>query len=248
MLLVLAAFLPMFAPLNVASHPGSVAGVTLDAHGTAHLQFVVAPRSTEGPAPQAATQPADVRTSGVRLDVVSGAGGSTASTSSGQYFDYLVTIVLENHSLCEILTTCNGTATYMTSLANASGLARNYTPVTNPSLPNYLALTGGSDFGCTGNDGLPNSNPCTRAAWNATNVVDRLEGAGLTWKAYMEDMTTNCQGNDSGLYVAHHNPFVYYGDIVDNPGRCARDLPAGTSDAALLSGLDSSTNASHYMW
>src|SRR3989440_5773102 len=55
----------------------------------------------------------------------------------------------------------------------------------------YLCLTGGSDFGCEGYSGNPNSNACTGAAWNAPNIVDRLEAGGLTWKAYLEDMPSN---------------------------------------------------------
>jgi acid phosphatase len=171
------------------------------------------------------------------------------SAASGSNFDYLVTILMENHNLCDILRSCNGTATYMSNLAGAWGLARNdhYCHV-NPSLPNYLCLTGGGDFGCSGYDGGPNSNACTSTAWSAPNIVDRLAGAGLTWKAYMEDMPSNCYGGDSGNYAVRHNPFVYYNDIASNSTRCARIVPAGASDSALINDLGSTSTASNYMW
>jgi hypothetical protein len=53
-----------------------------------------------------------------------GSPKATASTAGGVYFDHLVIIVLENHNLCQILSSCGGSAAYMTSLANAFGLAR----------------------------------------------------------------------------------------------------------------------------
>src|SRR6266852_8920254 len=76
---------------------------------------------------------------------------SRVSAASGSYFDYLVIILMENRNLCDILTSCGGSATYLSNLANAYGLAMDdrYCHV-NPSLPNYLCLTGGTDFGCSG--------------------------------------------------------------------------------------------------
>ena len=172
-----------------------------------------------------------------------------APASTGTNFDYLVIILMENHNLCAILTSCGGSATYMSNLADAWGLAQedHYCNV-NPSLPNYLCLTGGSDFGCSGYDGGPNSNGCTGAAWAAPNIVDRLVDAGLTWKAYMEDMPSNCYGSDSGDYAVRHNPFVYYSDIALNTSRCNRVVPAGSSDSALINDLASTSTASNYMW
>jgi len=177
--------------------------------------------------------------------------GSPRAAAAGVYFDYVVIIVLENHNLCDILTSCGGSATYLTSLANTFGLAREdrYCHV-NPSLPNYLCLTGGTDFGCAGYDGGPNSNACTGQAWPATNIVDRLENASLTWKAYMEDMPSSCSSADSadGKYVVRHNPFVYYANIATNATRCARVVPAGNAGQALLDDLASATTASNYLW
>src|SRR5438552_12758685 len=172
-----------------------------------------------------------------------------ASAAGTNFFDFLVVIVMENHNLCDILKSCGGTATYMSNLAGAWGLAQDdrYCNV-NPSLPNYLCLTGGSDFGCSNYDGDPQSNAYTNAAWAAPNIVDRIVTAGLTWKAYMEDMPSNCYGSDSGNYVVRHNPFVYYSDIANNATRCSRVVPAGSSDNALLSDLASESTSSNFMW
>src|SRR5439155_1552718 len=99
--------------------------------------------------------------------------------TSGLNFDYLVTIIMENHNLCEIYTHCGGTGVYMTALADAYSISLqdSYCNV-NPSLPNYLCLSGGTDFGCAGYDGDPNSNSCTNSAWNSENIIDRIVGGG----------------------------------------------------------------------
>jgi hypothetical protein len=174
------------------------------------------------------------------------------AAGSGLYFDYLVIVILENKNLCDVLTTCGGFAPYLTSLSEEYGIADEdrYCGI-NPSLPNYLCLTGGSDFGCEGYSGNPHSNACTGAAWNASNVVDRLEAGGLSWKVYQEDMPSNCYGFDSGLYAVRHNPFVYYRNIATNATRCAHVVPAGPSagsHATFLADLGSTSTASNFMW
>ena len=171
------------------------------------------------------------------------------AAGGGLYFDYLVIVVLENKNLCDVLTYCGGFAPYLTSLSDTYGLAdeNRYCNV-NPSLPNYLCLTGASDFGCAGYSGNPNSNNCTGNAWRAPNIVDRLEAGSLTWKAYMEDMPSNCYPVNSGQYAVRHNPFVYYRSIAGNSTRCARVVPSGNAASALLSDLTSTAAASNYMW
>ncbi len=177
--------------------------------------------------------------------------GLTGSAATGTYFDYVLVIIMENHNICVLLASCGGTATYLSDLATSYGVAtKDMYCHTNPSLPNYLCLTSGSDFGCTADPG-PNSTTCTKTAWGATNIVDRLESAGLTWKGYMEDMPSNCYASDIGNYVVHHNPFMYYSDIASDPTRCAKVVPAGPSngsDATLLADLGSASTASNFMW
>src|SRR5216117_876230 len=171
------------------------------------------------------------------------------AAAAGLYFDYLVTIVMENKDLCDVLTYCGGFSPYLTGLADTWGIAdeERYCNV-NPSLPNYLCLSGGTDFGCAGYDGDPNSNACTNSAWNSENIIDRIVGGGLTWKAYMEGMPSNCYGSNSGNYAVRHNPFVYYSDIANNATRCNQVVPAGAAGSALVSDLASTSTASNYMW
>ena len=182
--------------------------------------------------------------------------------TAGKYFNNIVTIVMENEGICNILgqnmtywsvTGCSATnyAPYMTKLAQNWALSLQYVAVSHPSLPNYLALFSGQTWACDNYDGGPNSNTCTSNAWNSVgkNLVDILPSS-VSWKAYMENMTSNCQTNDSGSYAVRHDPFAYFNDIVGNSTRCGQVVPAGTNgslDSTLLNDLNSA-NAPNLMW
>src|SRR5437773_2210306 len=45
------------------------------------------------------------------------------AAAAGLYFDYLVTIVMENKDLCDVLTYCGGFSPYLTGLADTWGIA-----------------------------------------------------------------------------------------------------------------------------
>jgi hypothetical protein len=147
-------------------------------------------------------------------------------------FDHVFIIVLENKEYSDIIG--NPDAAYLNSLASRYGLATNYDGITHPSLPNYMAMTGGDTF-FTDN--------CVSCRTNAVNIVDRLEAAGRTWTAYMEDMTASCGANDTGLYTARHNPFVHYSNIESNPARCAKVVPFTRFSSDLSSG-----QLANYVW
>ncbi len=173
-----------------------------------------------------------------------------ATTPANAPFDYLVTILMENHNIGSIIG--SNSTPYMNSLATTYGLATNYSAVSHPSLPNYLAITSGSTSNVT-NDCLP-----TQCPLNATNIVDRLESAGLTWKAWAEDypISQGCNttaANDT--YSPRHFPFVYYQDITTSTTRCNNLYRANTVvsispevDDTFLNALRSTTTAANYMW
>jgi len=131
-------------------------------------------------------------------------------------YDHVFVIVMENHAYGQIIG--SSAAPYVNSLLPSNGLAANYFAVSHPSLPNYLALAGGSTYGITSD--------CTTCWISATNIADNLEARGSTWKAYMEAMPSPCFIGDSYPYAQKHNPFVYFNDIRTNTSRCrAHDVP-----------------------
>lgn len=142
-------------------------------------------------------------------------------------FAHVVVIVMENKECDSVIGDAD--APYMNGLARRYAFASGYYGIRHPSLPNYLALIGGSTFGITSN--------CTSCHVDARNLVDQLEAAGISWKAYMEGLPAPCfTGASSGLYAKKHNPFLYFDDILDNPARCAKVVPLSQLDRDLAAG------------
>ena len=117
---------------------------------------------------------------------------------------------MENHSYGQIIG--SPSAPYINSLLSSGSLATNYYGVSHPSLPNYLALAGGSTYGITSD--------CTTCWVAANNLGDTLEAAGRTWKTYQEAMPSACFVGDSYPYAQKHDPFIYFNDIRTNAARC----------------------------
>jgi len=140
---------------------------------------------------------------------------ATAATA-GQKPSHTVVIVLENRELDEVIGSPE--APFVSYLAARGALAVNYYAVAHPSLPNYLALLGGSTYGITEN--------CTECVVDGPNLATQLSRAGISWRAYMESMPYPCYaGGDYGRYAKRHNPFVYFPSITALPKRCANVVP-----------------------
>jgi phospholipase C len=85
-------------------------------------------------------------------------------------------------------------------------------PTIHPSLPNYLWLEAGTNFGIL-DDNPPSDHPLT----TTEHLVTLLHNAGISWKAYEENISgTDCPLVSSGLYAVKHNPFVYFTDVTNN--------------------------------
>src|SRR5438309_2084800 len=93
-------------------------------------------------------------------------------------------------------------APYINRLARTYGLATRSYAITHPSLPNYLALTGGSTFGI--------DSDCTDCRVPGSGLIGQLQSRHLSWKAYMEDLPRPCfAGSGAGDYAKKHDPFMY---------------------------------------
>jgi hypothetical protein len=124
---------------------------------------------------------------------------------------HVVVVVFENHGYREIIG--NSQAPYFNRLANRFALATRYHAIRHPSLPNYLALSGGRTFGITSD--------CTTCTVDAVNLGDQIQNAELSWRLYAESMPGPCfQGAFSGRYAKKHVPFLYYRDIAPDSRRC----------------------------
>jgi phosphatidylinositol-3-phosphatase len=131
-------------------------------------------------------------------------------------FEHIFVVIMENHGYDEIIG--NPDAPFLNQLAAAHGVATNYFSVAHPSLPNYLALTGGDTFGI--------STDCTDCFQSAPNlVVDRVAASGRIWRGYMESMPSPGFVGDAYPYMQKHDPFVYFDDLRTDPAQLANVVP-----------------------
>jgi hypothetical protein len=129
---------------------------------------------------------------------------------------HVVTIVMENKEEGAVIGAPS--SRYVNALARRYAVATQTYAIRHPSLPNYLALTSGSTHGITSD--------CTDCHVNATNIVDQLESAHLSWKAYMEDLPGPCsQVAGAKGYAKKHDPFMYYDDVAHDARRCRKVVP-----------------------
>jgi hypothetical protein len=126
---------------------------------------------------------------------------------------HVVVIVMENAEYGEVIGSRD--APYANALARRYALATHSFAITHPSLPNYLALVSGSTHGV--------SSDCTGCAVSGPSIVDQLEAAHLSWRAYMEDMPHACfRGASARGYAKKHDPFIYFSTVSRSPTRCSR--------------------------
>ena len=124
---------------------------------------------------------------------------------------HIAVIVMENEEYHDIIGSRQ--APFINAVAHRYALARSMFAITHPSLPNYLALTGGSTFAI--------SSDCTGCSVDNTSLVDQLDAAHVSWRAYMEGLPRPCfTGSGAGSYAKKHDPFVYFRGVVHSPASC----------------------------
>jgi phosphatidylinositol-3-phosphatase len=129
---------------------------------------------------------------------------------------HLFVIVLENQEFERIVG--NPGLPFINRLARRGALAVRYFAITHPSLPNYLAIIGGATFEI--------HSDCTACSARGSNLAVQLDRAGVSWRAYMDDMPRPCYaGGYAASYAKKHNPFAYFPSITDDPDRCANVVP-----------------------
>jgi hypothetical protein len=151
---------------------------------------------------------------------------ASAAPPAGRHFDHVVIVVLENQGVREALADAN-----IAALAKRGAWFPNYRALAHPSLPNYLAMVGGSTFGVEADYmSTPIRSP---------SIADRLEKKGLTWKSYAEDYPGHCylarfagkvrltpKASPTALYAKQHVPLLQFASVQNDPGRCARVVNA----------------------
>ena len=160
----------------------------------------------------------------VLLAQESGSASPDALTQAVHHIRTVFLIVMENHNWTgdgSASVEGNLDAPYINhTLIPMASYARNYNnpPKIHPSLPNYIWLEAGDTLGIHA-DGLPS----TYHRSDTKHLVDLLEKAGISWRAYEEGITgkdcpLNYEGavdpNGSRLYAPKHDPFVFFDDVT----------------------------------
>jgi acid phosphatase len=136
----------------------------------------------------------------------------------------ILVIMEENHSTGEVFPTG---MPYLWHLARRYGYASDYSAITHPSLPNYLAIFNGSAF-----NNPPDCSPGPGCSYPGPSVFGQALARGKTARAYQESMPAPCDHSDSGDYAVRHNPWAY---IPAEAAACrAGDVPSGTPTGGAL--------------
>jgi hypothetical protein len=86
-------------------------------------------------------------------------------------------------------------------------------------------MVGGNSYG------IVDDNPYTTHKINQPSIVDQLEGAGLSWKGYFQNMpvagyTGTCYPTTGPcLYASKHNGFVNFAHVQNNPAEMSNLVP-----------------------
>jgi len=120
-------------------------------------------------------------------------------------------IVMENHNWADIKDSPSAPYINHTLLPMASYCAHYYNPPgLHPSLPNYLWLEAGTNFGIH-DDNWPAIDHQT----GVDHLVTQLDRGGISWRTYQEDIGAGYVPlEDTNLYAVRHNPFVYFDDVT----------------------------------
>jgi hypothetical protein len=154
--------------------------------------------------------------------VLTATGASAAIVPASK----VLIVIEENHSVAEMQTGMP----YTFSLAQKYGYATNHAAVGHPSLPNYLAIAGGSTFGVA-DDQAPAAHPI-----NAQTVFGQALAGGRAAKTYVESASTACDMNGTSLYAVRHNPWLYFTPTAERTGCTRYDVPFSSFSGDVAAG------------
>jgi Phosphoesterase family len=141
-------------------------------------------------------------------------GGGAVQSALGQTTPHLVIIVFENKNYSQVIGSPYAPYINNTLLPEAQLFTHYYSP-THSSLPNYLIITSGDNAGCV-------TDLCPVGFDAGENLFHQMDGAAISWKAYLESMPSACYPADKGRYLVRHNPPVYYSNLgTSGDGTCA---------------------------
>src|SRR6266566_6073731 len=141
---------------------------------------------------------------------------TTTTTRPSSTIRTVFLILMENTDWSSISGSSSAPYINGTLLPVASHAEQYYNPPNmHPSLPNYLWLEAGTNFGI-----LSDNDPSSNHQSTTSHLVTMLENAGISWRTYQEGTSdVVCPLTDLGDYVVRHDPFVFFDDVTgsNNP-------------------------------
>lgn len=113
---------------------------------------------------------------GLECAAALGTGDKFKLATGGKSFDRFITIWLENQDFAKVIKD-----SHFADLKRDGISLTKYYAQTHPSQPNYLAAICGDYFGLDHDDPVHIPN-------NVSTIVDLLDGTGITWGGYFEDL------------------------------------------------------------
>jgi hypothetical protein len=207
---------------------------------------------------------------------VTGAGSATvpAATPALPHVGHVFVITLENESATSTFSNPAADPYLATTLPSQGAFLPNFYATGHESNDNYVSMVSGQPANLLNQadcplylnflnlitlSGIDEGLGCIFPAATQT-VGDQLTAAGLSWKAYQEDMgnapareaaacghpaVNSLDSTQSAVagdgYVTRHDPFVYFHSVIDNQAYCnahvvAMGSPSGTMPATALAG------------
>ena len=157
----------------------------------------------------------------VSTAAASNAAGSSAQSASitattlaggaGGFLSDVVIIMEENEAASNWLNPAN--APYLNGTLLPRGALAEPLNTCHPSQPNYIAVIGGTNYGCNADSPQPwNAVPAT-----AKSIIDLLEAKGIPYWFLMESMP-------GSLYAIKHDPFVQFPANRNSATRSAKHV------------------------
>ncbi|MGH8903235.1 MAG: alkaline phosphatase family protein [Egibacteraceae bacterium] len=156
--------------------------------------------------------------------LVVGLGGLVAVRSpahgrpAGNEAKRVEVVVEEHHDYAQIIDAPD--APFLSWLVQRGALLGGYFGARQPSLPDSRAMLDDDALGidCACVDGPVSA--------SQSNLIDRLEAAGISWAAYLHGPPTPCPDTrNTRAYAKQRNPFAYLGSIRRDPQHCKNVVP-----------------------
>jgi phosphatidylinositol-3-phosphatase len=140
--------------------------------------------------------------------------GSTTTSQIKKVFQ----ILMENKADSAVYG--SSSAPYINSLMATYAYATDDVTEVDPSEPNYVWLEGGTNAYADNTFSTDADPSASNSTATTDHIVTFLGRAGLTWKAYAEDINSTtglCPIHTSGNFAPKHVPFVFFQDVSGNP-------------------------------